>query len=1297
MARGPFQGTFQPNLRPTVATAPDAIVHINGEAEIAGCPQCNRSFDLNKYITSIQTDLSVDSVPGSANISLSVPRHSIDDFYFDGTPVITAMMEVEIFAKGYYLVEGLPQYYPIFWGLVTEVSDNYSGGEHTVSIHCADILKWWELCKTNINPAAIGVTGDQGRNLKGNVFASKSAYDIIFTLASQSFGDVLIGTGSVQNFIRDTAETNRALTDMTLYWEKRFSKMRSNLVLYGTTGVAVRGDTLFQGYSKQPSAYEFIASTAIQNANGIDGGQMFFDPANVTPFKTDYNNAGPGGLTQAEYQTKLEIAVAAKESIGFEFFMDVTGDIVFKPPFYNLDVLGNKPMSWIQDIDVIDWDFSESESEVVTQIVMQGEINSNVEVPLPPEVKPVTTVTDYHLLRKYGWRTQNYNAEFLTNPVELFYHGLDVLDRLNSKRHRGNVSIPMRPELRLGFPIYLAPKDQIWYVSGISHSINFGGRASTTLQLTSRRSKFIAPRGIGTLQLTSFGGEKVEASNKDGMPSTARYSSRQLAAHGVFELNRTNALNIPGDEAAFAAAGVDSPASPLILRHPKTGRIVGYPNVTMVYSRPFAVSDVQKVVGQQTNEEAMSRIPKALQDEARRNRKVYEEKQQAQLTPGKDSVVQGKYLHNTYQYGVNAAGVFIYAHDVSGVIREALTLDTANVKPEANSEVKQANPQTFIRPVSDERGFEVIGHYQYGRRLSLRDGRLIVNNPLDKTKIDLQLALSGDLGSLMTSQSQGLTTISTGYADPASELATLTPDDTQTAAAFPGAENSPNKRTPVFTDVGDEFIDDAPLSSQENRGVTRSVEATQLSRAVTLAEMAVLEGAMVAKEDCVCLTGRADLAFMASDYQVEVLDGSSPDYGSLADRIGTGSDAAAKVKGFENDATQLQVELDAAFDAFMDPANLGESQEQVFARLDHQAEIRGRLRAAQEARQEAFQKMLDETGGPIQVMSTSALEKQVGSIDAAIAELSKQATDLEQQQLNAESGAAVEAKVKAVSATIEAAKAQIEQIEEAALHAQPSEQQGFDERLAEATGILRSAEQELQNLKKARTPEALQAMVNDAAERLRTLQKQRAGVQADVDAVRLQRTGSIFTMTSSEVVSRVESFLGKLYETLDGAHQQFEKAIRGDLMTATNSTFKDIHQEGVSVAKQRAGNPNGPDLAPVSEFAPPFSAPERFRLGDPNAAIGSVQSNAKEISSAWSGFSQSLQTDSKNRALSTEVSQDRASIARLTSARDLLIKQRDSSTVVVGDVQKQIDSMTTQISKLEQKLANNQAKLSAVK
>ena len=1166
MARGPFQGTFQPNARPTVATAPDALVYFNGEAEAIGCPECSRTFDFNKYITSIQTDLSVNSSPGSASISLAIPRHSIDDFYFDGNPVLTPMMEVEIFAKGYYLVEGLPQYYPIFWGLVTDVSDNYSNGEHTVSISCADILKWWEICQININPAYTAPTGQLGMSLVGNVFAQKNPYDIIFTLASQSFGDVLVGTGSMNTLIREATGRqtfDAALSDMMLYWQKRFAKMRSNLVLYGASGVAVRGDTILQEYSKIPTKTENapVASTVVSYANGgPDGAQMVFDPASdkVTPFKLVYANVGIG-MWQSEYQTKLELANAAKESIGYEFFMDVTGDLVFKPPFYNLDILSNKPVSWVQDIDIIDWDFGESESEVVTQIQMQGQYAGHQDVGAPQEATPLTSVTDYHLLRKYGWRSQPYNSEFLSSPTELFYHGLDVLDRLNSRRHRGSVTIPMRPELRLGFPIYIAPKDQIWYVQGISHSFQFGGRATTTLQLTAKRSKFIAPRGIADLKFKGFSGKAQP--NKDGGTKAYRYSAQQLSSNGVFELRVGNALEMPADQSAYQdKAGADNPAEPLILRHPKTGRIVGYPNVVLAYTRPFSPTDIESQAGEKQARLANPNISKQLQESLKKRREAYSFQQRDRFTVSGNAILQGKYLSNTYQYGLNAAGVFVYAHDSwpGGVVGEALMLPVANLKvldkqqiAEGFADAKLANPTVLIRPISDERGFEVIGHYQYGRRVALRDGRLIIGDPEKKVTVGLQLALSGSLSGTLASQSQGLTSVTTGYLDPAATLASMTPEEEQTNNfSGPGTTTHPDTKATEFQDVGDDnAVNTAALGSQEQQGTLPSVEATQLSRALTLAEMSVQDAQARQDENCVCLTGRADLAFMSSDYQVDILSG-------------------------------------------------GQSREASSTLPSH------------------VPSDTDVYGGPIDVGASQLAQRKVSGIEAEIR--------------------VVEARVAELTTAAIASGGE------------PADVQ-----------VLNEAEATLDKLRSTLT----------AAQR-----------ELDEQRGKYNSQGSILTMSNSETVSRVEQFLVRLYSTLDEAHQQFESAIRGELLPKQNADFSNLNADAIN---------------PPSEFAPPFSAPNRYMLGDPNAAIGAVQTNVENVAKAWSNFAGELKSNAEKEALANQVGQTKANIARLTATRDQLIKQRDSSTVVIGvDLQKQIDAISQQIAEQQQALAKDQAKLS---
>jgi len=932
MARGPYQGTYQPNFRPTVVTAPDAIVYINGEADIIGCPSCKKKFDFSQWITQIQVDLSVDSVPGSANITMTVPRHAIEDFYFDGVPMISPMMEIEIFAKGYYLINGLPQYYPIFWGLTTEVTDNYSSGEHTVTINCADILKWWEICRMNVNPAFTAPSGQAGRNICGNVFFGTNPYDTIMTLAQMSFGDIIVGTGSLVTLRKENTQTktfNAVMTDIMGYWQSRFSRIRSSLLLYGANGVGVRGDSLASAYEKgkRTKGKPLVASTAIRVANGGDDATQFiFDPTDpgVTAFRTQLTQAGQVNFWQAEYQTKLEIANTCKEALGFEFFMDVTGDIVFKPPFYNLDIFANKPVSWVQDIDIIDWNFSESEAEVVTQMTIQGGFGGNIDYGVGEECTPTTSVTDYHLLRKYGWRPQSYNSEWMSDPQIMFYHGMDILDRLNSRRHSGSITVPLRPELRLGFPVYVAPKDQIWYLKGISHNISFGGRATTTLSLTARRSKFIAPKGIGALKMTgddraSKINKTIEtlvkefASDPKGVKGTSpakpepkkadakkdtKPTVKQLARK-TFTLELGGAATTPPIDYEEGVLKSTEPYEPLVLRHPKTGKIVGYPNVVMVYTRPIDSKLMEKIhsgaTGQKKGSNPATKKKNAAKTDAAREKASKEEEER--LVDANVQKWSTKHSENRYQYGLTSAGVYIYAHDTSEAITQFALVPGKNITTTGEGSEKSDLPKStaMIRPVSDERGFEVIGHFRYGRGVALRDGSLILDESGKSNSrlkggegIDFQTALTGDLFAMLNAQSQGLTAVTSAYANPADALARMLPDDLQTAATIsPGKPDEPS-----FKATEEKFVDTKPLNSPDALGVDASVEAGQLSRALTLTEMGV-KGEQYPDDDmCDCQTGRADLAFINVGYQFKNINPSSP----VPDNL-FGNDAATQGGG----------------------------------------------------------------------------------------------------------------------------------------------------------------------------------------------------------------------------------------------------------------------------------------------------------------------------------------------------------------------------------------------------------------
>lgn len=874
--RSPFQGNYNPYARPTVLQAPDAKVYFNGELDIQGCPNCQRRIDLGKYITNISVNLDVDSVPGSASISMSIPKYTLDDVFMDGVPILTPMMEVEIFSKGFYLVEGVPQYYPIFWGLITEVTDGYSGGEYTLEVSCADILKWWEICRMNINPAFTAPSGQMGTSIFGNVLYGTNPYDVIYSLAQMAFGDVVMGTGSLISLVKETGQQatfNAALGDIMQYWAARFSRIRSNLLLYGVNGIAVRGGSIADGYDAGRIKGKNSISSVVRNANGGEGsGQVAFDPTSpeVTAFRTQFSSAGEVNFWQSEYQTKLEIANACKESIGFEFYMDVTGEVVFKPPFYNLDIMSNKPISWIQEIDIIDISFSEAESEVVTQLTIQGSYAGNVDYGFGPDITPFSSVVDYHLLRKYGWRPHTMNSEFLGDTLRMFYHGLDTLDRINSKRFSASVTIPHRPELRLGFPVYISHKDQIWYVRGINHTVGFGGRATTQLTLTARRTKFLAPIGISVLKkkgdrkvsTNASPGQKIQPNNSPKRPLTIS----ELTTI-PFELEMGDAATVPPINVDPSNPDTMRPYQPLVLRHPKTGRLVGYPNAVMVYTRPYEPTADQHARASGVKTTVNPKVDKSQREKVAKQAAAERDAAVA-VFADKTLKVKEKYSQNRYSYGLNSAGVYVYAYDQSQAISQFSLLPAKNIEVTKGGQVTKDlkfERSTMVRPISDERGFEVIGHFPYGRGASLRDGSLVLSQQglNRRATVNPPLALSGSLATTLAAQSQGLT--SPGVVDVADTISNLQPDDLQTAGIL-----NPDTKAPEFTSQGTNFVATAPLGSLEQKGAPPSLEASQLSKALTLSELTLrVNNGVEVDSTCDCTTGRPELAFINQGYQVK--------------------------------------------------------------------------------------------------------------------------------------------------------------------------------------------------------------------------------------------------------------------------------------------------------------------------------------------------------------------------------------------------------------------------------------------
>ncbi|KKL29035.1 hypothetical protein LCGC14_2369160, partial [marine sediment metagenome] len=174
---------------------------IIGETTVIGCGECRRKVNFNKYVTGISTEGSVDSPPGSGSVVLSIPDNDVNEFYVDGQFTIIPMMEIEFFAKGYFTVGGFPQYYRIFWGLVSSVSKTWSNGVTTINISCRDILRWWEITNVILQPGFLEAGNSAGGwNLFQNRFSGANPYVVIITLGREAMGDFSHTTGSFMSF-----------------------------------------------------------------------------------------------------------------------------------------------------------------------------------------------------------------------------------------------------------------------------------------------------------------------------------------------------------------------------------------------------------------------------------------------------------------------------------------------------------------------------------------------------------------------------------------------------------------------------------------------------------------------------------------------------------------------------------------------------------------------------------------------------------------------------------------------------------------------------------------------------------------------------------------------------------------------------------------------------------------------------------------------------------------------------------------------------------------------------------------
>lgn len=552
----PYAGNWSPNRRKIIQWTPDALVYLQGDTSLAGCPVCRQRIDIQQFVTSISVDAGVEAGASSASVSLSIPRSYGDSIFRDGNTLLRAGLEVHVYFRGYFPMTGLadpgadeqtsvvsgvrlsdiPQYpyYPSFHGVVTGVSHEYAGGYYSASLTCSGMLHFWQYMQIASNGSFFGARPNNSgvrTNLRGHVYTGMSPFSIIYSLYRDTAG-AAAGVGfalqSRTNMQAVSTASGDSLYSMAIrYWERRFMQGMYGLRMHGASGQLFSGST--QAYlarlgggdarlistvtgSARPERDPLASSAAAFDLIDRDGDGRILRGADlrllassggtrgdygvVVPqmqaFVNDISQWGQVNFFESTYETKLDIATQVANICGYEFFQDMDGDLVFKPPLYNLDTSSSR-IYRIEPEDIVSISFTESEPEATYSTVKGGPFQNLRGAVDEAEWGVRSTYYDYRLVAQFGWREASLESSYYSNARSAFYAAVAHLDRVNQGMNSASVTIPLRAEIRPGFPVYIPHIDCFYYVQNVSHSFTFGGGCTTTLNLVARRRKFLPP------------------------------------------------------------------------------------------------------------------------------------------------------------------------------------------------------------------------------------------------------------------------------------------------------------------------------------------------------------------------------------------------------------------------------------------------------------------------------------------------------------------------------------------------------------------------------------------------------------------------------------------------------------------------------------------------------------------------------------------------------------------------------------------------------------------------------------
>jgi hypothetical protein len=551
--------------RDIVKTAPDIVVYIEGRPYLINYfinsqdakNQSDGNYTIvnfNDFIDSFAVSYDVDNLIPSGSISMFVPNNFKRLFQAPagGENILETMMEVQVFAKGYFpSPRGNTLYYRVFKGMISNIVYNDMGTHLAISISIAGTMRFLELMQIDLAPAITSNSPQNYLTAFQNSMAGMDPYKQLADVFMRSVTPAGFQLNSIQQATLKTGQANTSdwakvvHDDYILRWQARLVNIVRDVRILGY-------DMKHSPITTTQDPYLLPNVLSIQEADAkgnLDpdlirqrGDRMTKEAPGKT--RSDPNmfinimrrylpdmQIGSIKLLDGKITSRIDRIRVLLNLILFEGFQDMDGAIVFKPPFYNLDVtnVGNlNPNTPAPNASYYFTDttnpfvvyLSEIESETetedehgikATRVAFRGDwltnfhFNSETGATLMPTVDHI----DIAKLIKFGLREEPARQiPFVqSNDTKTLYaYATSELNRANRSYRTYSITIPLRPELHLGFPMYFPHKDMYGYIKSISINYQQSSAATMSVTLDTIRKRPMIPsvRTVGNKHLTSY-------------------------------------------------------------------------------------------------------------------------------------------------------------------------------------------------------------------------------------------------------------------------------------------------------------------------------------------------------------------------------------------------------------------------------------------------------------------------------------------------------------------------------------------------------------------------------------------------------------------------------------------------------------------------------------------------------------------------------------------------------------------------------------------------------------------------